>query len=827
MNRGIAASILLLLPTGASAATRVVSGTVLLPNGKPAAGARVWYGRVNGPREHERIEGKADAQGKFRLTVTDRPAQLVVLGGQAGGTAPTLQKLAGAPPKDKSAKPVPVTLKLSAPVALTARVTYSDQKPAIGIPLRVADLSGTPGTAAEPWSYATALVPEEVLRSFAARSDAEGRIRLAGLPPHVGLRWSAGSDVMLSAGSAPYLQLGGPGAQEVGRLIVVRPGSLDVRLLDPAGQPLPGATAHFRPAEPATAGPEGDLARLLHRATADEPVAVDADARGFVHLDGLQPGHYELAFRGKSVPVEIKEGELAGPVVMTGRIGPFTGKVVDADGRPTPGARVTVEIGQPRRAWPPNQAEAVVAGVDGAFSIADFPWEAGQVVVRAVAGTGEAEQVVTLATLKAPITVVLQPNRRAVVKGRALSPNGMPATSAQILLFVPGATGPRPIGLGNTDAAGRFQFDGLRPDATFRVAIAVADQFLQSRPYSAAGAGEQDLGDVRLIPAQPGDPTHRDLRPLQEAFELLAIPLPAELAAAEEFAFRYLEAVRSGEVSRVQSLTSPLSPGYSVDPTAFARVYTPLVPPATGSLTRAQLHALPLVPRFVWGLLLGPDATSEAVRELWPALDRPEWAVIGYRGRVGVNVLLVARKEREGWKAVSGLQFEPAELVTVGGDRDLFGKPYKQPEAAPVLAAAAKYLAAWRAKRWPEMLALTHPDAVEYDPAPAGFTRKWSGSPSSAQVPSTEGAPVLETRFGAWDLIFLHSYPRLVAGLRSGAGVTGPRAGGFPLPEVRAGDVAVVRYGAAAGARRMLLARRGGRWLVVEPALDLKGGDAH
>lgn len=814
----------MLLPGGATAAPRVITGTVLLPSRKPAAGARVWYGRVNGPRDFQQVEGRADAKGKFRLTIPEGAVQLAVLGGHAGGTAPTLLRLANPPKKDKTGKELPLTLSLSAPVTLTGSMSYSDEKPAIGIPLRVVRLSGTPGTASEPWAFAMQLVPEAILRSLAARTDPAGRFRLAGLPPQVGLEWEIGGDGVLSEGSAPYIKLGAAGPHDVGRLIAVRPGALDVRLLDLAGQPLPGAALHLRPAEPASdTGAEAELARLMHRAAAPEPMAIETDARGFAHVEGLQPGRYDLAFRGKSVSVEIKEGELTGPVVLLGRVHPFTGKVVDASGVPVPGARVTVEIGPVRQAWPPNPAEPVATGADGTFSIADFPWEAPQLVVRAVGGTGEGEQAISPGTLRPPFSLTLQPNRRAAVKGRVLAPNGKPAASAQVMLFEPGPNGPRPIGLGMTDSAGAFRFDGLRPEAAFRVASAAGNQFFQSRPYTLTAPGEVDLGEVRLSPALPGDTSHRDTRPLTEAFALIAVPPPADLAAAEEFAFQYLAAVRAGEAAKIQALTSTISPGYSADLAAFRRAYAPVVPPETRGLTRAGLYAIPLFPRFMWGMLLGLDATSETGRALWPALDRPEWVVVGYRGAVGANVLLVARKEADGWKAVGGLQFEPADLVTVAGDRELIGKAALAPPTAPVIAAASRYLAAWQASRWSEMLSLTHPAAVEFDRQAAGFTRKWERRAEPDRAAPADAVPVLETRFNRWDQTFLFAYPRLLARLRSGEGPESPAERGFPLPEARSGALAVVRYGEGAATRWMLLARNQDRWLVVEPAVSWKG----
>lgn len=815
---------------GAPAAAQGVTGKVLLPSGKPAAGARVWVGWTDGSRQHGLVEGEADDQGRFRLPASIPEAPLVVVGGVAPGTAPTLQRLLlspGAPGKQqKNGKSPPTTtLKLAAPVTLRGRFLTAEGKPAAGVPFQVERFvppvvgAGPP----HPWAFAQVLVPEGVRRELGGRSGADGRFHWTGLPAWTRVGWSLGGSTVLSQGAPPVLRLGAPGPQELGTLIVTQPGSLAARVVTPDGQPVPNATVYVRRAwPPAPAGPLAVLREVLWAPLRAEPVTAGTDARGFARFAGLHPGEYEIAFAGRVKPVRVEAGKVSEPVPLPTRTEPFTGRVVDAEGKAVAGARVGVEIGRPRKDWPPCPTDPVATGPDGRFSMADFPWEAEEVVLRAAAGTGMREQVLRPRELKAPPTLALRPGLLALVRGRVLNGAGKPVPQAQILLIHRDPEGSRPIGLGRTDAEGRFTFDALKGNVSFFVGMAAQGQLFESPEYRTPPQGELDLGDVRMAPARPPAPQPAAAPGLNGAFDLLPLSDPKLLSGARQVALEYLQATRAGDLARVHALTSPLTPGYHPDRAAFFQQRSLLLPPEAAGITAEKLHPIPLVPRLLWGALLGVDPAGKAGQQIRPLLARSAWALLGYRGGLGVNVLLIAHRDHGTWKVVGGLLYEPVGLSSAKGDGALFGVPYPAPAEGPVLAAARQYLAAWSRRDLGTLHTLTHPAAPDHSTDRERFAARWSSRPDGGAPPPVDPATArLETRFSRWDLAFLFTYPRLLAQVRSAGDLSGAPPGNFPVPEVQESRVAVVRYTWKDGEGLMLLVNRNGRWEVLEPRVDI------
>ncbi len=823
---------LVLLAPEVAAAEQLVTGKALLPNGKPAAGARVWVGWTDGGRQHGLVEGEADARGQFRLPASIPAVPLVVVGGVARGAAPTLQRLSQSKPKTgtlKSGKaPSPLTLKLAAPVTLSGRLLSADGKPAAGVPFGVdrfvppATTSGVPGPP-HPWAYAQLLVPQGVRRELVGRSGADGRFQWTGLPARTRVGWVLGGGVVLSQGTPQVLRLGAPGQQELGTLIVTRLGGLEARVETPEGKPVPDATVSVRrswPLDPE--GPLTELQDLLLSPLRDDPMTGVTDPRGLARFDGLQPGDYEVAIAGRVFPARVREGKRDEPVRLETRNEPFTGRVVDAAGQAVAGARVGVEIRHTRRNWPPCLADPVATGPDGRFSMAQFPWEAEEVVLRAVAGTGMTEQVLRPRDLKAPPTLSLRSGVLALVRGRVLDGGGKPVSQTQVLLIHRGPDGTRPIGLGRTDPEGRFTFDALKGGVAFFVGLAVQGQLFESREYRTPPQGELDLGDVRMAPARPPAAPAAPTANLADAFALLPLSDPEALSGARAAAAEYLQATRAGDLAGVHALTSPLTPGYSPDRATFLRQHSLLLPPEAAGLTAEKLHPIPLVPRLLWGALLGVDPASEAGQRLRTALARSAWALVGYRGGVGVNVLLVVHRERGAWKVVGGLLYEPIGLSSVKGDGALFGVSYAAPAERPILAVARKYLAAWKTGDLEAMRLLTHPSALEHAPDRERFAEGWKARPEGGVAPQADPEAVrLETRFSRWDLAFLFTYPRLLAQVRSAGDPPATAPANFPLPEIEGGRVAVVRYPRQGGMRLMLLIQRMGHWEVFEPGVDL------
>ena len=94
-----ALALCLVLAPAAEAAPRVVRGQALRPDGKPAAGARVWLGWGGRLFNRGFVEGKADARGRFQLKVDAEDIRFLAVGAALPGSAP------GPPRRNMGAEP--------------------------------------------------------------------------------------------------------------------------------------------------------------------------------------------------------------------------------------------------------------------------------------------------------------------------------------------------------------------------------------------------------------------------------------------------------------------------------------------------------------------------------------------------------------------------------------------------------------------------------------------------------------------------------------------------------------------------------------------------
>ncbi|HTE17400.1 MAG TPA: carboxypeptidase-like regulatory domain-containing protein [Armatimonadota bacterium] len=752
-----------------------------------------------------------------------------MLGGTAPGAGLTWRRLeAPAGPGKPSGKTPPITFGLAAPVTLTARVVKTDGSPAGGVRVAVqrlqppASAGGYAGPAARPeW-----LIPPSVLTGLFSHTAPDGRYRIDGLPPRAEVDLAFPENAQPAEGTPVHLRLGGPGVMDAGLMVTVRPGSIEARVQMPGGQPLAGASLRIRRR---WIGPSDPLAQALsapmRNLAAGSSGAVEADAQGLLHLEGLPPGQYELALRGKTSVVDVPEGAAARPDPLVATVTPLSGRIVDAAQRPVEGVRVSVEIGKPKLDWPPGPEAPATSDAQGNFTLPEFPWEASLVVVRAVSGNALAEWEGNPATLRGPLTLALRAAALVTVKGRALNAAGAALAQTRIALFNREGARPQAFATTITDAQGQFEVEGLPRGERFAVGALVEGRPAESAYHVSPESGETlDLGDTRLAPSPPSaNPAELTPAQLADAFALVSIPPHEALLEARDAAFRYLQSLRSGNVGEVHRLTSRLSPSYHPETPVFLRQQSLVLPPEASGLTRDALHPVAALPRLVLLLLFGAIQDPESRNTLLAALERPDWAVIGYRASAGVNILLVAHREAGGWKAVGGIQSDPAALSTAKGDQSLFGVPYPAPPAVPVLSAATRYLEAWRRDDSAALHLLTSPLALHHDRTLDGFRKKWQARPDAGKAPTGIGAaarPEQDTRFSQWDLAALFSYPAIVADVRAGKSATRTMAQ-FPYPQIAAGDVAVARYSTGEKQFLMLLVRRAGRWEVFEPALPV------
>ncbi|HEY3397622.1 MAG TPA: hypothetical protein VGM19_08190 [Armatimonadota bacterium] len=381
-----------------------VTGKVLLPDGSPAAGARVGldaysYGAAAW------VETTAGPDGGFRLTVTPAPmtTALTLLALQSGYAPDWADVAAG----DS------VTLRLGDdPTTYQGRVCDAEAHPLPGADVEVTALGRL------PW-YGAQVARLGGSRALHAAGDDQGRFSLPDLP--------AGCDLTLTI-SAPgharvsrFAHVSGASAPT----ILPPEASLSGRVLR-AGQPVPGVTVRLR-------------------AVLMEPTQTVTDAQGAYRLDRIGAVNWPLTVQ--NLPAGWIAPSLRTPPVppgtaLTGQdfallpAALLRGKVTDAaTGQPLGGAGVyanwPAEQGQP-----PSGASAVTAA-DGTyemwvrpgrlqasvFSAGTTPW----VEVGAVKGQqldvkeGETREGVDFA-LPAPPSL----------RGRLERPDGTPAPGLEV-----------------------------------------------------------------------------------------------------------------------------------------------------------------------------------------------------------------------------------------------------------------------------------------------------------------------------------------------------------------------------------------------------------
>lgn len=803
-------------PAARASASRswVLAGKALLPGGQPAAGARVWVGWDSGPLQGDFVEGRAGDGGDFKVTLRADHLDRVSVGAQAPGTAPTWRVIS----LPTRSAPAPVTLKLAAPVTLTARLLRATGSPAPGVRL---DLTELRPAVDSPVAH---LVPAGIIQRLGTRTGRDGRFKLSGLPPHCDVSLSLGDDLMPAAGSPLRFRLGRAGVQEAGLLVAVKPGSIQATVQDAGGKPALGPPGRLRRAAPVAADTASDvLFGGLRAQYAAQVAPVEIEPNGLARVDNLPPGRYELAIRGRSYPVEVAEGGVAGPLKVVTRGEPLSGTVLDPGGKPVR-ARVEVWVGRERTSWPPGPGQPSLCGGDGVFEVLDFPWSAPEVTIRAVAGNDEAIWRGDPARLHMPFTLNLRRDLLVTVRGRLLGPDGKALGGTSVAVFAREGGRPQALAIGPADPGGGFNIPGVPRKRRVAVGVVQSGVALESRFEETPAAGEAlDLGPVRLAPSPSALATAADQA---AALAPAAIPTEADLREARDTAWKFLQAVRSAEIGAIRALTSSLTPASGSGPEHLLQDLPLRIPDGSPSGSRESLQPLAVLPRLTLLSLFAPDEERESFLRAISLFDRPEWTAVGYRSGSAVRILAVLHREADGrsqgWRVVGGLQSDP-NGAAITGDTALFGVPYATPPAGPVLLAARSYLASWARGADAELWKRASPHAVEYAPDMDAFRRNWRARPDHGAAPAGlgESVPELDTRFSRWDTLLLLAYPRLLAQVRSGQQARMPGGGGFPHSDVLAGNVAVVRYRAGGVPYLMLLHRRDGRWEVVEPALHV------
>ncbi len=315
-------------------------------------------------------------------------------------------------------------------------------EPATAMEGRVVDESGAPVPTARVELQWNAVLPEDPglpvgdLIVRAARSDAQGRFELRGIPHGGRARLSAGAP---GFGGIESLEVEVPRPSAAGelRLVLPRGALLQGRVTTAAGEPVPAV----RVGVGAVATTTGD--------------------DGAYWLEGAPLGRQDVMFLHPSYGRQAKPVEIeAGGNVLDLAFAPgveVTGRVVDASGAPVSAARVELAALQAARRYQD------VTGEDGRFRL--FPVAAGQYQLKAGAeGFTETEvrtPVDVAGDRVSSVEIVL--DRGAVLSGniRGLSP----AELERVEVIAQDELG-RPV-TAWTDGRGRYEVRALHPESWF------------------------------------------------------------------------------------------------------------------------------------------------------------------------------------------------------------------------------------------------------------------------------------------------------------------------------------------------------------------------
>lgn len=320
-----------------------LEGIVSDPKGRPVEGAEVFVSEATGDilpmRPTESAPGAVTGQDGF-FRIEDRRAGETVnvdvrRSGFASGGAPGVV----APTRE----PVRIVLKPSS--AVEGRAVDADGKPVGGARVSVVPT--------EPAAMSRGFMMFTASSVRAALTADDGSFRLEDVPPGV-VELQASAAGKQAAELANLEVLSGQDLKGV-EVVLATAAVVEGRVLA-AGRPVPGAA--IQTVEPEMGG--GTRFFMAPRAT--------SDGDGYYRLDGVAPGTRTVQVEHKSYSkavreLEVKAGENSLDFSLE-RGSEISGRVVDEDGRPIPGAQVSLSEGF--RSW---NLPSGMTGPDGSFRL--------------------------------------------------------------------------------------------------------------------------------------------------------------------------------------------------------------------------------------------------------------------------------------------------------------------------------------------------------------------------------------------------------------------------------------------------------------------------
>ncbi|MFM1921893.1 MAG: hypothetical protein RLZZ303_3527, partial [Candidatus Hydrogenedentota bacterium] len=211
-------------------------------------------------------------------------------------------------------------------------------------------------------------------------------------------------------------------------------------------------------------------------AAVSEDGAFEAIARtsasGQYSIDGLPPGTYALSTREQGVfhaegerSVRVEGGRtVEGPLFKAEAGTAVSGRVLDAEGRPAPGANVYLSLSASA-----THDQSVRAGADGRFELSGIPvGSTVRVWANHLGYTSVAlgPEQLTESGLQ-DLTFTLNLLASGVIAGHVIDSEGLPVPGARVLLHAPDPSLASPLSM-ESAANGAFQFEGLI-DGSYRI----------------------------------------------------------------------------------------------------------------------------------------------------------------------------------------------------------------------------------------------------------------------------------------------------------------------------------------------------------------------
>ena len=420
---------------------RVVSGTVVGPEGRPVASALIRWGLSRGSNRIP--ETRTDAEGAFRLEGV--PDSEEVLSVTAKGLAPAFAQVEAVGGSE-------VRVELKAGATIRGRVVDDAGVPIEGA--RVAPQVVDPRPNWRGWVY---------LHELATKSDRDGRFVLEGMPEGVTC------DVIGEGRSSVRLQPLSASDESRNTITMLGDGAIRGRVVDPAGNPVRnfrvqvGMPRGLKPGDPVGGYFAGYSGIGLSFTRDDGEFTITGLTAGNLHRLTAVAGEFGAGEvdRVESRPI----GRLKSADALTIRLGPphsLRVRVFGPGGRPVEGARVTAIQSEARGRfqWGVDENtwdDSVTAPLDDR-GWAEFPGLAfgkGTIIVRA---RGFSRTKLEWSKGEEEFEVLLQPESRLV--GSVLDPEGKPARDARVLLSW-GLRETMTVPVDEKD--GRFRAEGLAP----------------------------------------------------------------------------------------------------------------------------------------------------------------------------------------------------------------------------------------------------------------------------------------------------------------------------------------------------------------------------